>query len=177
LINGIDIALILGLLAFVVHGFSRGLVNKLLSLGAILAGIIIAAKYSKTIALMTKDVIGASETVCGIIGVALLFLVLFLAASLLTKLFRRMSILELWDKVGGAIFGLFEGSLMLSLLLLLLSIFDIPAAGSSADRSFLYSPLKNFAGEVYRTFATGGSAEKSIDEFFLKGIIGHTSTN
>ncbi len=171
MISGIDIILIIALIAFTVHGFSKGLVSKLLSLVAILGGIIIAAKYSKKIALWVQGIVGGSEMICGIIGIVLLFAILLLIASLLTKLFKTVSILQIWDKFGGAVFGLLEGALMLSILLLILSIFDIPAAGQSLERSFMYKPVKNFAGIVYNTFVSGEATEKSIDNFFSKGSV------
>jgi membrane protein required for colicin V production len=174
--NGVDIALILGFLAFAVHGFSKGLVSKVLSLAALVAGIIVAAKYSKEIAMTVQSTIGGPETACGIIGIVLVFVVLLAVASILKKAFKKLSMFELWDKIGGAVFGVFEGALVLSIFLLILSIFDIPAAGSSASRSFLYQPTKNFAGEVYSTFLENGSTEKWIDDFFLKGLIGRSST-
>ena len=172
MISTVDIVLVVALLAFAVHGFSKGLVNKLLSLTAILAGIIIAARYSKQIALMVQKIVGGSEMTCAIIGIVLLFAILLLIASLLTKLFKRVSIFKIWDRFGGALFGLLEGALMLSILLLLLSIFDIPSAGQSLDRSFMYKPVKGFAGVVYRTFVSGEQVEKSIDDFFSKGSVG-----
>ena len=169
MISGIDIILIIALFAFTVHGFSKGFVSKFLSLAAILAGIIIAAKYSKSIALTVQGVVGGSEMTCGIIGIVLLFVLLLLAASILTKMFKSIKILQIWDKFGGAVFGLLEGALMLSILLLIMSIFDIPASGASRDRSFMYKPVKNFAGIIYRTFVTNDSTEKTIDDFFSKG--------
>ncbi len=175
MISSLDIILIIAFLAFTVHGFSKGFVSKFLSLAAILAGIIIAAKYSMKIALMVQGIVGGSEMIGGIIGIVLLFMVLLLIASLMTKMFKSIKILQIWDKFGGAIFGLLEGALMLSILLLILSIFDIPASGASRDKSFMYKPTKNFAGVVYRTFVTNGSAEKTIDDFFSKGSADHSS--
>lgn len=173
--SGIDIILIIALLASTLHGFSKGFVSKFLSLAAILAGIIIAAKYSKKIAVMVQGIVGGSEMIGGIIGIVLLFAILLVVASLLTKMFKSIKILQIWDKFGGAIFGLLEGALMLSILLLFLSIFDIPESGASRDKSFMYKPVKDFAGVVYRTFVTNGSAEKTIDDFFSKRSADHSS--
>ncbi len=175
MISTIDIALIVGLLAFALHGFSKGLVSKLLSLAAIVAGIIIAAKYLKEISLWVRGFIGGSEMVSGIVGTVIVFAVLLLIASLLTKLFKSISILQLWDKIGGAIFGLLEGALILSILLLVLSIFNIPAVGPSLDRSFMYDPVRGFASTIYTTFVQQGATDKVIDDFFSKGSVGRNS--
>ncbi len=166
MISSIDIILIIALIACVVHGFSKGLVSKLLSLAGLLTGIIIAAKDSKKIAQLVQGILGTSEVVSGIIGIVLLFALLFLIARLFGKFFKKISILKIWDKFGGAIFGALEGGVLLSLMLLFLSLFDIPAQGPSLQRSFMYIPLKSFAGVVYNTFITKTSTEKYIDKFF-----------
>ena len=166
MISGIDIILIVALAAFAMHGFSKGLISKLLSLAALLAGIVIAAKYSKRIALFVGNTLGTGEVVSGIIGLIILFAALFFIAGLLAKGLKKISILQIWDKFGGAIFGVLEGAVLLSLMLLILSVFDIPAPGPSRDKSFMYKPVKNFASVVYETFITKASSEKHIDEFF-----------
>ncbi len=166
MISSIDIILLIALIASAVHGFSKGLVSKLLSLAALLIGIIIAAKHSKEIALLVQKVLGVSETVSGIIGIILLFILLFIIAGLITKIFKKISIFQFWDKIGGAVFGVLEGAVLLSLVLLVLSMFDIPASGPSLKKSFMYEPVKGFAGVVYNTFITKTSTEKYIDDFF-----------
>lgn len=140
--------------------------SKLLSLAALILGIVIAAKYSKGIALLMQGVLGTSEIVSGVIGIILLFAILFLFAHFLAKLFKKIPIFKIWDRFGGAIFGALEGGVLLSLLLLFLSLFNIPAQSPSLDKSFMYKPLKNFAGVVYQTFMTKTSTEKYIDKFF-----------
>jgi membrane protein required for colicin V production len=169
LISSIDIILIVALIAFAVHGFSKGLMNKLLSLGALIVGIVITARYSRRIALIMQGFLGTSEIVSGVIGIVLLFVLLFVVANLLGKLFKKITIFKVWDKFGGAIFGAVEGGILLSLILLFLALFSIPARGPSLERSYLYKPVKNFAGLVYATFMSRTSTEKYFDKFFNAG--------
>ena len=166
MISSIDVILTIALIAFAVHGFSKGLISKMLSLAALFGGIIIAAEYSKNIALLVQNVLGTSEGASGVIGVILLFAILFVASSLLEKLFKKVKIIQIWDRFGGAIFGLLEGGVLMSLLLLFLALFNIPAKSPSLQKSYIYNPLKNFAGVVYRTFISETSGEKYIDKFF-----------
>ncbi|MCL5266908.1 MAG: CvpA family protein [Bacteroidetes bacterium] len=166
MISAIDIILIIVLIAFAMHGFAKGFFNKVFSLLALLVGIYIAAKDSKQIALFVGRMLGTGEMSSIIIGLIVVFAALFTVASLLAKGFRKVPILQIWDKFGGAIFGVLEGAMFLSLLLLFLSLFDIPANGPSLKKSFMYQPVKGFAGLVYKTFTTRTSAEKYMDKFF-----------
>ncbi|MCL5034221.1 MAG: CvpA family protein [Bacteroidetes bacterium] len=169
MISALDIILIVVLIAFAMHGFSKGFFSKVFSLLALLAGIYIAAKESKPIASFVGNMLGTGEMVSIIIGLIVVFAALFMVAALLAKGFRKVPILQIWDKLGGAIFGVLEGAMFLSLLFLFLSLFDIPANGPSLKKSFLYQPLKGFAGLVYKTFTTRTSAEKYMDKFFDPG--------
>ena len=166
MISSIDVILVIALAAFAVHGFSKGLITKVLSLAALLGGIIIAAAYAKEIALLVQKALGINEGASGVIGVILLFIILFVIAGVLEKLFKKVSVLQIWDRFGGALFGLLEGGVLMSLLLLFLALFDIPAKSPSLQRSYIYSPLRDFAGVVYRTFISETSREKNIDDFF-----------
>ncbi len=164
--SAIDIILIVALAAFTVSGFTKGLVAKILSLAALVVGIIVSAKYGKVVANFLVHFTGFSETVCGVIGVVVIFVVLFAVAGILSKGFRKIPIFRIWDKFGGAVFGLLEGALLLSLLLLFLQIFNIPAEGPTLKKSFMYDPLKGFAPNVYEMFVSNKSSERYIDKFF-----------
>ncbi len=166
MISGIDIILIVVLIAFTMHGFAKGFFSKVFSLIALLAGVYIAATDSNQIATFVGDTLGVGELTSIIIGIAFVFVALFILAAVLAKGFRKIPILQIWDKFGGAIFGVLEGAMFLSLLLLFLSLFDIPAKGPSLNRSFMYQPLKDFAGYVYHEFTTRTPADRYIEEFF-----------
>ncbi len=162
----IDIILIVVLIAFAMHGFAKGFFRKVFSLLALLIGIYIAAKDSKEIAAFVGRLLDVGEMTSIVIGLVAIFAALFIVASLLAKGFRKVPILQLWDKFGGALFGVLEGALFLSLLLLLLSLFDVPPNGPSLQRSIIYKPLKGFAGQVYEFFTTSRTTEKYINDFF-----------
>lgn len=176
MISSIDIILIVVLVAFALHGFAKGFFRKAFSLLALLVGIYIAAKDSKIIAAFVGRLLDVGEMAGIIIGLIVVFAALFIVASLLAKGFSRVPILQIWDKFGGAIFGVLEGALFLSLLLLLLSLFDIPANGPSLRTSFMYKPVKGFAGMVYKTFTTNKTTEKYMNEFFGPETTSHSES-
>ncbi len=165
--SGFDVILIVSLAAFAVNGFTKGLITKVLSLAALLGGIIVSAKYGKDVAEFLANLSGFGQTLCGVVGVTAIFVVLFVISGLLSRSFKKISILQIWDKLGGAVFGFLEGALILSLLLLMLGIFDIPAKGPSLDKSFMYNPVKNFAPTLYRSFLSQKSSGQYLDKFFF----------
>ncbi|MGC8596052.1 MAG: CvpA family protein [Candidatus Kryptoniota bacterium] len=168
MVSSIDIVLGIVLLMAAVHGYSKGFFRKLFTLCALLLWIIIAARYSRSIATYISQLTGFSEIVSGIIGLAVVLSALLFFAHIFSRWFAKAKLLRLWDKVGGLIIGSLEGALLLSLLLLLLSLFNIPAKGPSLERSFLYRPVKNFAGSVYKTFTSPGKRGSFIDGLFKR---------
>lgn len=165
--SGIDVILIVSLVAFTISGFSKGLISKVLSLAALLGGIVIAAKYGGDIASFLAALLGFGKTFCGVVAVAGIFILLFVVAGAISKGLGKVPILKIWDKFGGAIFGFLEGALVLSLLLLILGFFNIPSPGPALDKSFMYDPVKNFAPNVYKTFISKKASERYLDKFFF----------
>lgn len=165
--TGIDVILIVSLAAFTVSGFSKGLFSKVLSLAALLGGIVFSAKYGAEATDFLAALLGFGRTICGIIAIAGIFIILFVIAGAISKGLKKVSILQIWDRFGGAIFGFLEGALILSLLLIVLSFFNIPSPGPTLDKSFMYDPLKSFAPNVYKTFISKKASERYLDKFFL----------
>jgi len=165
MVSGIDIILMIALVAFTVNGFSKGLISKVLSLGALLGGIIISAKFGKQFAAFVARTLGIGDMSSGIIAIACIFVGLFIIASILSRAFKKVAVMQLWDRIGGAVFGFLEGALILSLFLLLLAIFNIPSQGDSINKSFSYKPIKNFAPMLYHSFLSK-STEEYLDRFF-----------
>ncbi len=165
--SGIDVILIVSLAAFTVSGFSKGLFTKVLSLAALLGGIVISAKYGGEATDFLAALLGFGKTICGVIAIAGIFIVLFVIAGAISKGLKKISILQVWDRLGGALFGFLEGALILSLLLVVLGFFNIPSPGPSLNKSFMYNPLKSFAPNVYKTFISKKASERYLDRFFF----------
>jgi membrane protein required for colicin V production len=165
--SGFDVILIVSLAAFTINGFAKGLIAKVLSLAALLGGIVLSAKYGRDVSAFLSGLTGLGETLCGVIAVAGIFIVLFVISGMLSRAFKKISILQIWNKLGGALFGLVEGALILSLLLLILGVFDIPSPGPSLDKSFMYHPVKSFAPTLYSSFLSKTSSEHYLDKFFF----------
>ena len=165
--TGIDVILIVALVAFTVNGFAKGLFAKVLSLAALLGGIVLSAKYGGDAANFLARLIGFGTTICGVIVIAAIFVILFVISGAIAKGLKKVSILQMVDKLGGALFGFLEGALILSLLLVVLGFFKIPSPGPTLNKSFMYGPIRGFAPNVYKTFISKKTSEHYLDKFFF----------
>ena len=127
--NAIDIAILVLLVAFAVKGLFRGLLRELCSLVGLVAGGFLALRYHAPLAEELVQAFGLPEKV----GVAIAFLTLFLVtvaffAVLGYVLSRFVNLIFLGglNRVAGGFFGLFQGVLLLTLVLFGLSIDVLP---------------------------------------------------
>ncbi len=124
--NWLDLAIILALIGFTGAAYSAGLIREIVTLIAVIAGIVIAGALYESLAndvLVFIDNENAAE--------AASFLVLFGAvyifgqiAAYMLKTGASLLMLGLWDKLGGAAFGLLKGLLVVQVLLLVFAAYS-----------------------------------------------------
>lgn len=120
--NFIDILIILALLLFAVKGFLKGLVREVCSLLGLIMGSWAAFKYYPFLGSALRPYIHLPQTVATIVSFVLIFLVVgllfFLLGHLLTAMFK-IAMLGGVNRMGGVVFGLLQGGLVLCILLYL----------------------------------------------------------
>jgi membrane protein required for colicin V production len=125
----VDILIWAILLVFVAKGFLRGLVREVCSLLGLIAGGWAAFKYSPHLAETVRPFIHLPTHLATALSFVLIFLLIgmifFLIGHLLTVVFKIM-LLGGINRVGGAIFGLLEGALILCLALYLCTSKPMP---------------------------------------------------
>lgn len=120
--NLVDILIWAVLLVFVAKGFLRGLVREVCSLLGLVTGGWAAFKYSPFLAEAVRPLIRLPHHVAVALSFVFIFLLLgllfFLLGHLLTVVFKIM-LLGGINRVGGVLFGLLEGALILCMALYL----------------------------------------------------------
>jgi membrane protein required for colicin V production len=118
--NLIDILVWAILMVFIVKGFLKGLVREVCSLVGLVMGIWAACKYYTSLSSAIRPYIHLPQNVSSIISFALIFLAIgllfFFLGHLLTVVFKIV-LLGGVNRVGGVLFGLIQGALVLSILL------------------------------------------------------------
>ncbi len=125
----VEILIWLMLLAFVVKGFMKGLVREVCSLLGLVAGCWAAFRYYAYLAEAIRPFIHLPAKVAGTVSFVLVFLVVgllfYLCGHFLTVVFKIM-LLGGVNKIGGVVFGLAEGALLLCLILSLCTTKPVP---------------------------------------------------
>lgn len=158
--NWLDVILLilLGFSAFC--GLRRGLIKTVFSIIGVIVGIMLASRFYDTVSSWFGF---GDNAIFNIFAFVLIVIVAMIAAALLAKLVKTAisAILLGWtDQVGGALFGLVVGALLLGALLsLFVKLFEPALIADSIIASFL-------AGKFPFLIALLPSGFDSVRDFF-----------
>jgi len=151
--NAVDITILVLLVAFLIKGLFRGLFKELCSLAGLVAGGFLAFRFHAPLAETMVDAFGISLKA----GVVCAFLLLFLTTVLffgvlgfLLSRFIKLLFLGGLNRVAGGLFGLFQGVLLLTVVLFALSTSTLPAfLQPMFEKSVLRPPFVHLAETVF----------------------------
>ena len=137
--NWLDIVILVILLGFALSAYSAGLIREVITLVAVVVGIVVAGQLYDDLATDVLVFINNGEA-----ALAISFLILFGAVYLLGQLTaytlkRAASLLMLgWaDHLGGAAFGLLKGLIVVQVLLILFAAYPQLSLDDAIDDSRL----------------------------------------
>ncbi len=148
--NVTDILVLLGLAAYMLLGFRDGFLKKVFAILGLWGGLVIATKYMVPLGDQYTAWFGFGDELSDILA----FASLFLAVSVVVNLFYRWvgktdtESLKFVSRIAGAILGLAQGAVAISLLLLMFNVFDLPSTDSQ-NESMLYHDTINIAPAVF----------------------------
>lgn len=127
--NGIDIAILVILLGFLLKGLLRGLLKEFCSLAGFFVGAFLAFRYHAPLAeVLLKQIDIPTQLAIGL-AFATLFLstmVFFLVLGFLLSKFIKLVFLGGFNRILGGFFGLAQGVLLLAVVLFALSLRPLP---------------------------------------------------
>ncbi len=141
--NGVDIA-ILGILgAFLLKGLLRGLLKETCSLLGLLLGAFLAFRFHAPLAEGLSEAFAFPLQICVIVSFLTLFLATVLTFAVLGYLLSRVVTLLFlggFNRVAGGLFGLVQGGVLLALVLFGLSMVKLPGSFDRPLRSSELAP-------------------------------------
>jgi len=123
----VDLGIILVLAYSIVISWFKGFVREILGLITVLAGVLLAAWFYRSVAGLFKDVV-RTENIALFLGFSFIFLVTLLAGFLIVWLamrFMKFAKLQWADRLLGAAFGFVRGWMVCAAILLALTAFEI----------------------------------------------------
>ena len=155
--NYLDIIIAIILLLFGLKGFRKGLIIEVVTLLAFAVGIYGAMHFSDFTAAHLQDFMDINPKYINTVAFVLTFILLVVLVNLLgrwiTNLIKAMN-LNFWNKLGGAVFGAVKGVLLCSVLLMVLTNFQLIGVVKSEvrEQSLLYPYVEKTVPFVYRGF-------------------------
>ena len=142
-IQSLDILIIILLAVAIVRGLMKGAVRQALGLAGTILAVLLALEFMQPIGRAVGDLIGVGDAFHAAVGFIAIFAVVELAVFVLSRALEsllRLLKLTMVNRAMGGVLGLAKAVLMLSVLFLVLGLFDVPEAESRRS-SFLYGPV------------------------------------
>ena len=152
--NYLDIIIGIILIIFALGGLKNGIIREAFSLAAFICGIYGAMKLSDYVGKWLGEIINVSQEWMQVISFIVVFIALALLinwlGNLLADLISSLS-LGFVDKIGGFVFGIAKGFLLIGVLILLLDFFGIKDVlnEETCEKSKLYNTSEKVATWIY----------------------------
>jgi membrane protein required for colicin V production len=163
--NWVDIVIILIVAFFAATAFSAGLIRELVTLVAAVVGVVVAGLFHDELA---RDVLVFidDETAAKAIGFLVLLGAIFLAGQLIAIMLKQVATILLlgWaDRLGGALFGVLKGLVVVEVLLILFVTYPQLGLDDAIEDSRLGSPFLE-VGDVLLLILPN-EFEQAVDTF------------
>ncbi len=151
--NWIDFVLMGLLLVAIIIGSRRGLFSGLVGMLGLICGVIFSINYSDQITSKFLAHMKVSPVMVVFMGFLVVFVMVYVGIKLLGYLFYKFASLKPLgnvDKVGGAIMGIFQGWIVLGVLLFLLIFLPLPESFvAKIDSSFFAPGMRGVVPMIY----------------------------
>jgi len=152
-INWIDISIMIIILLNTIIGIRRGIIRGIINLIGVITAIFLAIFWFKEVGEYISSHSQISGEIANILGFAIIFLGVYLIARIIEIFFKKiLSLLFVsWiDGLGGAVFGLIKGSLIVGILLVIITFLPLPVfLKEQLENSFLANRFAVMTTIVY----------------------------
>ena len=152
-INWIDVSIMIIILLNMIIGIRRGIIRGIINLIGVITAIFLAIFWFKEVGEYISSHSQISGEIANILGFAIIFLGVYLIARIIEIFFKKiLSLLFVsWiDGLGGAVFGLIKGSLIVGILLVIITFIPLPVfLKEQLENSFLANRFAVMTTIVY----------------------------
>ena len=169
--NITDILILAGILVFVLLGLRDGLLKKIFGILGVLGGLILATKFMSNVADFIEPWFNFGQEALLILAFSGIYLAVVIVVNLFYRWFgeSESDTLKVWSRLSGGLLGALQGAVAVSLLLLMMNLFDLPSE-SAKKESALYDDVYQVAPKIF-DYSTRWmpSSKKFFDE--LKNVL------
>lgn len=152
--NVLDVIIGIVLILFAITGLRKGLIVEAFYLASFIFGAYGAMHFSDAVADWMSDFINVSEDYLTIISFIVTFIIVLVLVRFLGRIISRLLeaiSLGFLDKIGGFIFGVLKGTLLVSVLVMVMNVFGASDLINDDLRksSKLYTLTDSIANTIY----------------------------
>ena len=152
--NVLDLIIGIILVLFAITGLRKGLIIEAFYLASFLFGAYGAMHFSDAVADWMSDFINVSEDYLTIISFIVTFIIVLILVRLLGRIISRLLeaiSLGFVDKIGGFIFGVLKGALLVSVIVMVMNVFGATDLINNdlRESSKLYTLTESIANTIY----------------------------
>lgn len=152
--NVLDLIIGIILVLFAITGLRKGLIIEAFYLASFLFGAYGAMHFSDAVADWMSDFINVSEDYLTIISFIVTFIIVLILVRLLGRVISRLLeaiSLGFVDKIGGFIFGVLKGALLVSVIIMIMNVFGASDLINNdlRESSKLYTLTESIANTIY----------------------------
>ena len=151
--NWVDFALMGLLLAAIIIGARRGVFSGVMGIIGLTAGVIFSINYSEQITAKFLSHMKVSTVMVVFMAFLVVFVMVYVAIKLLGFFFYKFASLKPLgrvDAVGGAVLGIFQGWIVLGVMLFLLIFLPLPDSFvAKVDNSFFAPGMRGVVPMIY----------------------------
>jgi len=152
-LNAIDIGILVVLGIFLLKGLIRGLLKEVCSLLGLVLGGVFAFTFHLPLAQTLQDSFGLPAQLCiwgSFIAIFLLVVIIFGVVGFLLHRFVKLVFLGGFNRLTGALFGLFQGVVLLAMIVLALNSSVVPkSAQRMVRKSQLAPPFEQLGQSIF----------------------------
>jgi hypothetical protein len=172
----VDGVFIVVMCVFVFFGFRGGILKRGVAVVFLVVGMVLATRTMHTLGAMLTDWWNVHEVVGAVLAFVIVIFGTLIAAILIIGIMGRHSQPpRLWSRLSGAVIGLVESAIYLSLFLVFLSVYSLPGK-ETRSKSILYQPIRDFAPLVFDgangIFSGSRTFDEELKESFEKFRLG-----
>lgn len=135
--NWLDIAIAAVLIGSVLLSFAKGIVREAIGLAGFVAAVFAAGRYYQQVGSMLLFI--ENRTIAGVVGFVLVFMLVSFVANLVAMMVHQTTGFFFgWpDHIGGAVFGLLRGVVLVEVALFLFGTYDVVGLQPAIQQSIV----------------------------------------
>lgn len=136
--EGIDFVILLGVIFYVILGFRDGFMKKVFGIIGFWGGLVLAGKFMTSVGGWIYASVGFSHDTSFVLAFAAIFTCISVMCNVSFRWFgvANSNTMTVKARFGGGVLGLAQGILAVSLLMVMLSVFEMPSEESKKDALF-----------------------------------------